>query len=198
MNLLEIISKGGYIVAIIGIVGFVGLYITIERFIYYRKVRGRSEDILRLLKPYLEERDFNSAINFLRANNSPMAKIIIKGLLSNNKTSMEVQAREEIRNLEKGLGILSSVIAISPMLGFFGTVTGMIRAFMQIESLGGSVNPSKLAGGIWEALITTAVGLAVAIIFVIFYNIFTDKVNYFVQEMNTAIDEVSPYIGGNK
>lgn len=196
MNLLEIISKGGYIVGIIGIVGFLGLYITIERFIYYRRVRGNLEDILRLIKPYLEERDFNAAINILRTGNSPMARIIIKGLLNNSKISMEVQAREEIRNLEKGLGILSSVIAISPMLGFFGTVTGMIRAFMQIEALGGSVNPSKLAGGIWEALITTAVGLAVAIIFVIFYNIFTERVNYFVQEMNTTIDEISPYVGG--
>uniref|UniRef100_A0A7C4Y8W1 MotA/TolQ/ExbB proton channel family protein n=1 Tax=candidate division WOR-3 bacterium TaxID=2052148 RepID=A0A7C4Y8W1_UNCW3 len=196
MSLLEIISKGGYIVWVIGFVGFVGLYITIERFIYYRKSRGKTEDLLRMIKPYLEERDFNSAMNLLRTSNSPVSRVITKGLLNNNRISMESQAREELKNLERNLGLLSSVITISPMLGFLGTVTGMIRAFMQIEAFGGGVNPSKLAGGIWEALITTAVGLVVAIIFVIFYNIFTEKVNNFTHEMNNAIDEISPYIGG--
>ncbi|HDI82649.1 MAG TPA: MotA/TolQ/ExbB proton channel family protein, partial [candidate division WOR-3 bacterium] len=162
----------------------------------YRRIRENTDELIRSIKPYLDDGDFTTAINILRQKNSPQAKVIVKGLLNKSRESMEAQAREEVKNLEKGIGVLSSVVAVSPMLGFFGTVVGMIRAFMQIESLGGSVNPSRLAGGIWEALVTTAAGLAVAIIFLILYNILVDRENTVVQEINRVMDEFSPYLGG--
>ncbi|MCD6277194.1 MotA/TolQ/ExbB proton channel family protein, partial [candidate division WOR-3 bacterium] len=173
-----------------------GLYVVIERFLYYRRIRENTDELIRSIKPYLDDGDFTTAINILRQKNSPQAKVIVKGLLNKSRESMEAQAREEVKNLEKGIGVLSSVVAVSPMLGFFGTVVGMIRAFMQIESLGGSVNPSRLAGGIWEALVTTAAGLGVAIIFLILYNILVDRENTVVQEINRVMDEFSPYLGG--
>ena len=196
MSLFVILSKGGYTIIAIAIAAFIGLYVVIERFLYYRRIRENTDELIRNIKPYLDDGDFTTAINILRQKNSPQAKVIVKGLLNKSRESMEAQAREEVKNLEKGIGVLSSVVAVSPMLGFFGTVVGMIRAFMQIESLGGSVNPSRLAGGIWEALVTTAAGLGVAIIFLILYNILVDRENTVVQEINRVMDEFSPYLGG--
>ena len=196
MSLFVILSKGGYTIIAIAIAAFIGLYVVIERFLYYRRIRENTDELIRSIKPYLDDGDFTTAINILRQKNSPQAKVIVKGLLNKSRESMEAQAREEVKNLEKGIGVLSSVVAVSPMLGFFGTVVGMIRAFMQIESLGGSVNPSRLAGGIWEALVTTAAGLGVAIIFLILYNILVDRENTVVQEINRVMDEFSPYLGG--
>ena len=196
MSLFVILSKGGYTIIAIAIAAFIGLYVVIERFLYYRRIRENTDELIRSIKPYLDDGDFTTAINILRQKNSPQAKVIVKGLLNKSRESMEAQAREEVKNLEKGMGVLSSVVAVSPMLGFFGTVVGMIRAFMQIESLGGSVNPSRLAGGIWEALVTTAAGLGVAIIFLILYNILVDRENTVVQEINRVMDEFSPYLGG--
>ena len=196
MSLFVILSKGGYTIIAIAIAAFIGLYVVIERFLYYRRIRENTDELIRNIKPYLDDGDFSTAINILRLKNSPQAKVIVRGLLNKSRESMEAQAREEVKNLEKGMGVLSSVVAVSPMLGFFGTVVGMIRAFMQIESLGGSVNPSRLAGGIWEALVTTAAGLGVAIIFLILYNILVDRENTVVQEINRVMDEFSPYLGG--
>jgi len=196
MSLFVILSKGGYTIIAIAIAAFIGLYVVIERFLYYRRIRENTDELIRNIKPYLDDGDFSTAINILRQKNSPQAKVIVRGLLNKSRESMEAQAREEVKNLEKGMGVLSSVVAVSPMLGFFGTVVGMIRAFMQIESLGGSVNPSRLAGGIWEALVTTAAGLGVAIIFLILYNILVDRENTVVQEINRVMDEFSPYLGG--
>ena len=196
MSLFVILSKGGYTIIAIAIAAFIGLYVVIERFLYYRRIRENTDELIRNIKPYLDDGDFTTAINILRQKNSPQAKVIVRGLLNRSRESMEAQAREEVKNLEKGIGVLSSVVAVSPMLGFFGTVVGMIRAFMQIESLGGSVNPSRLAGGIWEALVTTAAGLGVAIVFLILYNILVDRENTVVQEINRVMDEFSPYLGG--
>ncbi len=196
MSLFVILSKGGYTIIAIAIAAFIGLYVVIERFLYYRRIRENTDELIMNIKPYLDDGDFTTAINILRQKNSPQAKVIVRGLLNKSRESMEAQAREEVKNLEKGIGVLSSVVAVSPMLGFFGTVVGMIRAFMQIESLGGSVNPSRLAGGIWEALVTTAAGLGVAIVFLILYNILVDRENTVVQEINRVMDEFSPYLGG--
>ena len=196
MSLFVILSKGGYTIIAIAIAAFIGLYVVIERFLYYRRIRENTDELIRSIKPYLDDGDFTTAINILRQKNSPQAKVIVRGLLNRSRESMEAQAREEVKSLEKGIGVLSSVVAVSPMLGFFGTVVGMIRAFMQIESLGGSVNPSRLAGGIWEALVTTAAGLGVAIVFLILYNILVDRENTVVQEINRVMDEFSPYLGG--
>ncbi len=85
-------------------------------------------------------------------------------------TEIETVSRQELERLESGLGTMATIAAVAPLLGFFGTVTGMVRAFMQIQNLGGAVNASVLAGGIWEALITTVGGLVVGIPALLIYN----------------------------
>ncbi|MGQ9644164.1 MAG: MotA/TolQ/ExbB proton channel family protein [Ignavibacterium sp.] len=106
------------------------------------------------------------------------------------KEAIENAGSQEISKLEKGLTILATVSGIAPLLGFLGTVTGMIQAFMTIQDLAGAANPSDLAGGIWEALITTAFGLIVGIPALAFYNYFLSAVKRLVGEMETVANDV--------
>jgi biopolymer transport protein ExbB len=92
--------------------------------------------------------------------------------------------------LEKGLSVLATISGVAPLLGFLGTVTGMISAFMRIEDLQGAANPSDLAGGIWEALLTTAFGLAVGIIAYTFYNYLVSAINKLVLDIEVISNDV--------
>jgi biopolymer transport protein ExbB len=106
------------------------------------------------------------------------------------KEAIENAGRQEVSKLEKGLSILATVAGVAPLLGFLGTVTGMIQAFMRIEDLAGAANPSDLAGGIWEALLTTAFGLIVGIPAYAFYNYFLSSIKKFVSDMETVANDV--------
>ncbi len=101
---------------------------------------------------------------------------------------VESAARSSLFGLETGLGTLATLAAATPLMGFLGTVTGMIRAFMQIQNLGGNVNANVLAGGIWEALVTTATGLAVGIIALIIYNYLTGLVRGVARQIELCAD----------
>ncbi|MGH2568208.1 MAG: MotA/TolQ/ExbB proton channel family protein, partial [Bacteroidota bacterium] len=111
---------------------------------------------------------------------------------------IESAGKEEVYHLERGLGILASIAGIAPLLGFLGTVTGMIGAFRTIEQLSGVVNPSDLAGGIWEALLTTAFGLIVGIPAYAFYNFFVSRVQRVVFEMESASEEFLDLVRSGK
>ena len=106
------------------------------------------------------------------------------------KEAIENAGRQELIKLEKGLSVLASVSGIAPLLGFLGTVTGMISAFMTIQNLVGAANPSDLAGGIWEALTTTAFGLIVGIIALGFYNYFVNYIKILVGDIENVANDV--------
>jgi len=188
---MSILGKGGWTMVAIGIALFVGLYFVIDRFVYFRRSKSQTDELLKRAKAWLNEGAPEEAVKEIGVYDNPISRVMIKGLLSGKMGAMDAQASEELVKLESGMGVISSVGAIAPMLGFFGTVLGMIKAFMQIEVLGGGVNPSRLAGGIWEALVTTAAGLVVGILFLIVYNSFTDRVNGFVNTMNRVKSELS-------
>ena len=125
-----------------------------------------------------------------------MANIIRKGLSKYSlghervKESIENAGTQEISKLEKGIPFLATIAGIAPLLGFLGTVTGMISAFMTIQDLAGAANPSDLAGGIWEALITTAFGLGVGIPALAFYNYFVNSIKRLVGDIETVANDV--------
>ncbi len=104
--------------------------------------------------------------------------------------ALKIIVSPEITKLEKGLSILATISGVAPLLGFLGTVTGMISAFMRIEDLQGAANPSDLAGGIWEALLTTAFGLVVGIIAYTFYNYLINSINKLVLDMEIVSNDV--------
>jgi biopolymer transport protein ExbB len=195
MNLLELFAKGGIIMYPILLCSVVGLYIVIERFLVLRKAQIDAGQFMMRLRSVLQKGDILAGINFCSKTNAPIANLMRRGLIKypegheRVREAIENAGKEEVYHLEKGLGILASIAGIAPLLGFLGTVTGMIGAFRMIEQLSGVVNPSNLAGGIWEALLTTAFGLIVGIPAYGFYNWIVSRVQRVVFEMESASEE---------
>ncbi len=194
MSLMSILAKGGWTMIFVGISLFVGLYFAIDRFIYYRRSQTPTDDLLKRVYAWLKEKSPEQAIKEIHDFDTPITRVMAKGIISGKKEAMNASAAIELKNLEHGLGIVASMGSIAPMLGFFGTVLGMIKAFMQIEILGGGVNPSRLAGGIWEALVTTAAGLAVGILFLLVYNALSDRMNGIIRDINRVTSEISSFM----
>jgi biopolymer transport protein ExbB len=196
MDLFSIFLKGGFIMWLILACSVIGLMVIIDRFIVLRKAKINIPAFMVRIRGFIKKRDITGAISHCMQENSPVSNIIRKGLkkykLGHERVqeAIENAGRQEVSKLEKGLPILATVAGIAPLLGFLGTVTGMITAFMTIQDLQGSANPSDLAGGIWEALITTAFGLIVGIPALAFYNYFLNAVKKLVGDMETVANDV--------
>lgn len=196
MYLIEIFLKGGLLMWAILLSSIIGLGVVIDRYIVLRKAKINIPAFMVRIRGLLKKKDISGAVSYCMEEKSPAANIIRKGLKKYKlghervKESIENAGRQEITKLEKGLSILASVAGIAPLLGFLGTVTGMIQAFMTIESLQGAANPSDLAGGIWEALVTTAFGLIVGIPALAFYNYFLSAVKKLVGDMEAVANDV--------
>ncbi|KUO59129.1 biopolymer transporter [bacterium BRH_c32] len=195
MNLIEMFTKGGWVMYPILISSIIGVAIIIDRFMVIRKSKVNVPAFLVRIRGMLKKKDIQGAISYCLEEKSPAANIIRRGLKKYKyghqrvREAIESAGQQEVTKLEKGLNILASVAGVAPMLGFLGTVTGMISAFMKIESLAGAASPSDLAGGIWEALLTTAYGLAVGIAALMFYNYFLTKIGKLVSEIELITND---------
>ena len=188
MTFMGILVKGGWLMLPILICSIIAIIIIIERLLVLSRATLPT-DFIGKCKSYLEKEDRQGAIELCGLYDSPIAKVIKEGI-TGGKEAMSVKANLEIAGLERRITVLATIVGIAPLLGFLGTVTGMVRAFMQVQQLGGNVNASVLAGGIWEALVTTAAGLAVGIIAYIFYNYITGRIKEIAQIMQTKSFEV--------
>ena len=174
----------------------IGLAVIIDRYIVVRKARMNIPTFMIRIRGLLKKKDVSGAIQLCLEEKTAVATIIRKGLKKYKfghdrvKEAIENAGKQEIAKLEKGLPILATVAGVAPMLGFLGTVTGMVSAFMTLQELQGAATPSDLAGGIWEALITTVFGLIVGIIALIFYNRFLSLINKVVTEMEMVSSDV--------
>lgn len=195
MNLLDLFLKGGILMYPILFCSILAVVIIIERFMVLRRASIDAGQFMMKLRSVLQRGDIMAGVNFCSKTPAPIASILKKGLLKypeghdRVREAIENAGKEETFKLEHRLGILASLAGIAPLLGFLGTVTGMIEAFRTIEQLSGAVNPSDLAGGIWEALLTTAFGLMIGIPAYGFYNYFVNRVGRFVFEMESASEE---------
>jgi biopolymer transport protein ExbB len=204
MNFLELFAKGGLLMYPILLCSVIAVYIIIERFLVLRKAQIDAGQFMMRLRSVLQKGDILAGINFCSKTNAPIANLMRRGLIKypegheRVREAIETAGKEEVYHLERGLGILASIAGIAPLLGFLGTVTGMIGAFRTIEQLSGVVNPSDLAGGIWEALLTTAFGLIVGIPAYGFYNWFVSRVQRVVFEMESASEEFLDLVRSGK
>ncbi len=195
MNLLEMVSKGGVVMYPILLCSLIAVYIAIERYLVLRKAQLDVGQFMMKVKSIFHQGDVSAVLAFCSQKDAPIANIVRRGILKHDqgdekvRETVEDAGREEVYHLEKRLPVLASMAGIAPMLGFLGTVVGMISAFQQIESLAGNVNPADLAGGIWVALLTTAFGLAVGIPAYAVYNYFVSRVARFVHEMEVTTTE---------
>ncbi|MCF8242143.1 MAG: MotA/TolQ/ExbB proton channel family protein [Melioribacteraceae bacterium] len=196
MDLFTILLKGGWVLLPILIASIVAVAIIVDRYLVLRKSKMNVPAFLVKIRSILKKKDINAAMQFCRDDKSPTANIVRKGLKKYRfghervKEAIESAGRQEISKLERGLSVLATISGVAPLLGFLGTVTGMISAFMKIEDLQGAANPSDLAGGIWEALLTTAFGLAVGIVAFTFYNYLVSSINKLVLDMEVISNDV--------
>ena len=190
----DIIVKGGWLMAPILLCSVVALAITIERFYNLRKNRIHPQDFVDKMKKLLNEKKINEAIAICSNAFFPVSRIMETGILKRGKEREEIKeaiehaGKRESSNLHKYLSVLATIAGITPLLGLLGTVTGMIKAF-QVVSIQGVEHPTAMAGGISEALFTTAAGLVVAIPTLVAHNYFFKKANGHVLEMeNTSME----------
>jgi biopolymer transport protein ExbB len=186
--MIELIIKGGPVMAPILLCSVISVAIIVERSLSLRRNRILRYDILQRIEELLRDRKIPEASTLCKRYPSSMTRILLAAILNHDKTRQEIKeiiedaGRHEVPVLERYLTVLGTIASISTLLGLLGTITGMIKTFNVIAALGYG-HPEALAGGISEALITTAAGLGVAIPTVVLYNVFTSKVDSLVIEM---------------
>ncbi|HAV02690.1 MAG TPA: biopolymer transporter ExbB [Chryseobacterium sp.] len=198
-SLWEILFGGGIIGNVITItiflIGILALYIFLERYFFIKRASKPTPNFLENIKDFVEEGKITTAIDYCKTINSPEARMIEKGLarigrpISDISNAMQNQGQLEVSKLEKNLNILASASGAAPMLGFLGTVVGMIMAFFEISNVTGAVSPKLLASGIYTAMATTAAGLFVGIPAYFFYNILVTNVDRLVLKIQTHVNE---------
>jgi biopolymer transport protein ExbB len=186
--MIEFLWRGGVLMLPILLCSVLALGIVIERLFNLRKKRVVREDVMEGVESMLRENQLSEAGMLCRRNSSSMSRILLVALLNHKKDRSEIKeliedaGRQEIPNLERYLNLLGTIAGIAPLLGLLGTVAGMIRVF-DVISAAGVGHPNALAGGISEALITTAAGLTVAIPALVFHSYFVNKADGLVLEM---------------
>ncbi len=195
ISILELAMKGGSIMVVIGLLFIVALYIFLERIFTLQKAGKSPEAMMERVKTLVLNGDIAGAMKACTKVNSPIARMLEKGLtrigspLKNIETSIEYVGKIEIYRLEKNLSMLGTISGAAPMIGFLGTVIGMIQAFMTIAQLKGAVDPQVLSDGIYTSLITTVGGLIVGILANIAYNYLITRVQKVIHNMEyTAMD----------
>ncbi|MFH1853973.1 MAG: MotA/TolQ/ExbB proton channel family protein [Candidatus Omnitrophota bacterium] len=197
--MFELIQKGGPVMYPIVFCSVLALAIIIERFYHLYKAKIDTKDFMNNVEITIKRNRIAEAIKICDKTPGPISRIVKAGILKHDRTRQEIResiedaGHQEVPMLEKHLSLLATIAHISPLLGLLGTVTGMVRAFQIIQEKSASFNPvspGDLAGGIWEALLTTVAGLIVAIPVVVAYNYLVSRVDEFVLEMEHSATEV--------
>ena len=189
MNLLDMAMKGGWIMAVLAILSVVCFYIFFERLAFIRKAGKEDPLFMERIRDYIRTGEVKSAINYCRITDTPTARMIEKGISRMGRPVSDVQAaienagNLEVAQLERHLPIMATIASGAPMIGFLGTVTGMIQAFWEMANAGNNIDITLLSGGIYEAMITTVGGLIVGIAAMFAYNYLVGKVDNIVNEM---------------
>lgn len=192
----DIIFKGGILMWPIMLTSIVAMAITIERFITLRRARIDTREFMDTMRQVLRQNHMQEAIELCDQTDAPVARILKAGILKHNRSKEDIReaiddaGHLEIPRLERYLSALATCATIAPLLGLLGTVAGMIKAFAQIQYKEGQVNPSDLAEGISNALVTTAAGLTVAIPILVLYNYFVSRVENMILEMEISSSEL--------
>lgn len=183
LSVWELATKGGWIMVVLLLMSLVALYIFVERLLLLKSMAKKDPDFTSKIRDYLREGKVQSAEELCRTKGTPGAMMIEKGIqrlgrpMADIQTAIENVGNIEVAKLEKRLPALATVASGAPMIGFLGTVTGMIRAFYNMASAGSAVDISLLSSGIYEALVTTVGGLIVGILALFAYNYLTAKVD---------------------
>lgn len=191
----DLAVKGGPIMIPIVLLSFIAVFIFFDRYIAIRKARKVDSKLMDRVREYILDGKIESAFALCRSDNTPTARMIEKGLsrigrpMADVTTAIENVGNLEVYKLEKGLPVLASVAGGAPMLGFLGTVTGMISAFYDMANAGNNINITLLSSGIYQAMVTTVAGLIVGIVAYFAYNILVTNVEKVVFNMEATTSE---------
>ncbi|MDR0413118.1 MAG: MotA/TolQ/ExbB proton channel family protein [Dysgonamonadaceae bacterium] len=191
INILELALKGGWVMIPIVLLFFIALGIFIERMLVINQAAKEDESFMERIKDYVHEGNIKSAEKLCQKTQTPYARMINKGLQRLGRPANDILAvlenvgSIEVAKLEKGFAWIATTAAIAPMLGFFGTVTGMVRAFFDMANAGSNVDITLLSSGIYEALVTTVAGLSVGIPVLFAYNYLVAKVDGIITQMES-------------
>jgi biopolymer transport protein ExbB len=174
--------KGGFVMIPLAILSIVAVYIFIERYLAISRASKEETNFMNNIRDFIHDGRIDSAKSLCKNNDSPISRMIAKGIvrigrpLGDINAAIENVGKLEVSKLEKNIAVLATVAGAAPMLGFLGTVIGMVRAFYNMAMAGNNIDISLLAGGIYEAMITTITGLIVGIIGYICYNILVARI----------------------
>lgn len=201
--MFDVLIRGGVLMIPIAVCSVLAVAIIIEKIVKLRIARSTSRSFLFRIQNSLRLNRIDEARRACEMASGPVAAIFRAGLARANQSEERIRqaikeaGEKEISILERHVGALGTLAGGAPLLGFLGTVVGMIRAFQQIERLGGNVNASVLAGGIWQALLTTAAGLAVGLVCFFAHNYFVGRIQFIVREMEERSSELIETLTNN-
>jgi biopolymer transport protein ExbB len=194
LSVYDLALKGGWIMAILAVLSIIAVYIFIERFLTIKKASQDDKHFMNNIRDFIHNGRLDSALALCRNNESPIARMIEKGLirigrpLNDINAAIENVGKLEVSRMEKNIAGLATIAGAAPMLGFLGTVTGMVIAFYDMSMAGNNIDIALLSNGIYQAMITTVGGLIVGILAYVFYNILVARVEklIFILEMRAS------------
>lgn len=194
-SFIDMALKGGWVMIPIILLSLIAVYIFFERWFAIKRAANIDENFMNRIKDYIMDGKVDAAKTLCQSTDNPVAAMIEKGIsrigrpLNDVNAAIENVGKLEVYKLERGLPTLASVSGGAPMIGFLGTVIGMVQAFHQMSTAGNNINVGELSGGIYTALITTVAGLIVGIIAFFAYNLLVARVDKVINTMEASSTE---------
>ena len=189
MSLWELFNNGGWLMWVLLLLGGATIFIFVERFLAIRKASVMDMNFMNRIRDYISDGKIKSAVDLCRKTNTPIARMVEKGIerlgrpMADVQNAIENVANLEVSKLENGLPFLATIAGGAPMIGFLGTVLGMVRTFMDMSAAGGTVDMALLSGGMSVAMVTTVGGLIVGIPAYFGYNYLVARIEKLVFRM---------------
>lgn len=195
LNLWSLMLKGGFFMIPLLLLSILSIYIFVERLLVIRRAGREDNTFMERIKDYIHEGEIDTALKLCKKTDTPAARLIAKGIsrlgrpMNDVLVAIENTGNIEIARLEKGFPWLATTAAGAPMIGFLGTVTGMVNAFYNMASAGNNADITTLSSGIYEALVTTIAGLVVGVIALFAYNYLVARVDGVMNQLETKTME---------
>ena len=195
LSLIDLAAKGGWLMIVLLLLSIIAIYIFGNKWWLIYKAGQIDKNFMNDIRDMIHDGKIKSAIDLCQRYDSPVARLVEKGIerigrpLQDIQTAVENMGNVEVARLEKGLPMLATIAGGAPMIGFLGTVTGMIQAFFKMSTAGNNIDITLLSGGIYEAMVTTVGGLFVGIIAYFGYNFLTSQISNLVFKMESTTIE---------
>ena len=197
ITLWQMALNGGWIMIVLAVLLAMAIYIAVERYLALRQALNAENDNLFMnsIREYIHKGDVDAARSLSKKTNSPLARMVDKGLsrlgrpLSDIQATIENEGKLEVARLEKRVSLVATVASLGPMIGFLGTVTGMVTCFQDMAHAGNNIEINTLATGMYQAMVTTIGGLIVGIICYFLYNVLVTRINKVVLDIEVRATE---------